>query len=65
MIHGVKTRKNMGDQSWSFILAMKCGTFDAKYDIVFTNPETFISCKEGMHLSQSKPYQSTISSSCY
>ena len=32
----------------------------AKYDIVFTHPETFISCKEGMEIFQSKLYQSSV-----
>ena len=29
----------------------------AEYDLVFTHPEAFLSCKEGMNLSQSAPYQ--------
>ena len=33
---------------------VESGTFDAKYDIAFTNPEAFISCKEGMNLLISK-----------
>ena len=30
------------------------------YDIAFTNPEAFISCKEGMDLFEIKPYQSAV-----
>ena len=33
---------------------------DAKYDIVYLHPESFLSCKEGMELLQSKPYQESV-----
>ena len=33
---------------------------DAKYDIVHLHPESFLSCKEGMELLQSKPYQESV-----
>ena len=33
---------------------------DADYDLVFTHPEAFLSCKEGMNLFQSAPYQHAV-----
>ena len=33
---------------------------DAKYDIVYMHPESFLSCKEGMELLLSKPYQELV-----
>ena len=33
---------------------------DAKYDIVYMHPESFLSCKEGMELLLSKPYQEVV-----
>lgn len=33
---------------------------DAKYDIIYTHPEAFISCKDGMELFQSPPYQHSV-----
>ena len=35
---------------------------DAKYDIIYMHPEAFLSCKEGMELLQSKPYQESVES---
>lgn len=33
---------------------------DAKYDMIFTHPEAFVSCKFGMELFQSQPYQRAV-----
>lgn len=33
---------------------------DAKYDMIFTHPEAFVSCKDGMELFQSQPYQRAV-----
>ena len=33
---------------------------NAEYDIVFTHPEAFLSCKQGMDLFQSSPYQLAV-----
>ena len=33
---------------------------DAKYDIIFTHPEAVLSCKKGMELFQSQPYQQCV-----
>lgn len=33
---------------------------DAKYDIIFTHPETVLSCKKGIELFQSTPYQRCV-----
>lgn len=32
----------------------------ADYNLVFTHPEAFLSCKEGMNLFQSAPYQHVV-----
>ena len=36
---------------------------DAKYEMIFTHPEAFVSCKDGMELFQSQPYQCAVKSS--
>ena len=33
---------------------------DAKYDMIFTHPEAFVWCKDGMELLQSQPYQGAV-----
>ena len=33
---------------------------DALYDIIYMHPEAFLSCKEGMELLQSVPYQDSV-----
>ena len=33
---------------------------DAMYDIIYMHPEAFLSCKEGMELLQSVPYQKSV-----
>ena len=33
---------------------------EAKYEMVFTHPEAFVSCKDGMELFQSPPYQRAV-----
>ena len=33
---------------------------EAKYEMVFTHPEAFVSCKDGMELFQSLPYQGAV-----
>ena len=33
---------------------------DAMYDIIYMHPEAFLSCKEGMELLQSVPYQESV-----
>ena len=33
---------------------------DGRYDLVFTHPEAVLSCKEGLELSQSTPYQQSV-----
>ena len=33
---------------------------DARYDIIFTHPEAVLSCKKGMELFQSQPYQQFV-----
>ena len=33
---------------------------DAKYDIIFTHPEAVLSCKKGLELFQSTPYQRCV-----
>ena len=33
---------------------------DAKYDLVFTHPEAVLSCKDGIELFQSTPYQRSV-----
>ena len=58
MILGVKRRKNT--RELYFCDANLALLMPAKYDIAFTNPEAFISCKEGMNLFQSKLYQSAV-----
>lgn len=59
-ILSVKRKKITGDLQIDF----NDGNLDllkgAKYDIVFTHPEAFISCKEGMEIFQSKLYQSSV-----
>ena len=59
-ILGVKRKKNTDELELDFSDANLAPLRDAKYDIVFTHPESFISCKEGMDLFQSKPYQSAV-----
>ena len=59
-ILSVKRKKITGDLQIDF----NDGNLDllkgAKYDIVFTHPEAFISCKEGMEIFQSQLYQSSV-----
>lgn len=59
-ILSVKRKKITGDLQIGF----KDGNLDllkgVKYDIVFTHPEAFISCKEGMEIFQSQLYQSSV-----
>ena len=33
---------------------------DAKYEMIFAHPEAFLSCKDGMALFQSQPYQRAV-----
>ena len=33
---------------------------DAKYDMIFTHPEAFVSYKDGMELFQSQPFQRAV-----
>ena len=33
---------------------------EAKYEMVFTHSEAFVSCKDGMELFQSPPYQRAV-----
>lgn len=33
---------------------------EAKYEMIFTHPEAFVSCKDGMELFQSPPYQRAV-----
>ena len=33
---------------------------DGKYEIIFTHPEAFVSCKDGMEIFQSPPYQCAV-----
>ena len=59
-ILGFKRRKNTGELELYFSDVNLVLQFDTKYDIAFTNPEVFISCKEGMDLFEIKPYQSAV-----
>ncbi|XP_068761606.1 putative ATP-dependent DNA helicase Q1 [Montipora capricornis] len=59
-ILGVKRKKITGDLQIDFNDGNLELLKGAKYDIVFTHPQAFISCKEGMELFQSKPYQSSV-----
>lgn len=58
----VKRKRNSADRDFELDIgdANVAHLKGANYDLVFTHPEAFLSCKEGMNLFQSTPYQRAV-----
>ena len=54
------TKKNSGDLELDSSDANPSELRQAKYEIVFAHPEAFLSCKKGIEILQSEPYQRNV-----
>ena len=59
-ILNVKNKTNSEDLELDFRDANLSQLRDAKYEVIFTHPEAFISCKQGLELFQTQKYQRNV-----
>ncbi|CAH3177909.1 unnamed protein product, partial [Porites evermanni] len=59
-ILNVKNKTNSEDLEFDFREANLSQLRDAKYEVIFTHPEAFISCKQGLELFQTEKYQRNV-----
>ena len=56
----VRKSKNSANLELDYSEANATLLKDARYDLVFTHPESVLSCKQGLELFQSSPYQCSV-----
>ena len=59
-ILNVKKKTNSEDLEFDLSDANLSQLRDAKYEVIFTHPEAFITCKQGMELFQTAKYQRNV-----
>ena len=59
-ILNVKKKTNSEDLELDLSDANLSQLRDAKYEVIFTHPDAFISCKQGMELFQTAKYQRNV-----
>ena len=59
-ILNVKNKTNSEDLELDFREANLSQLRDAKYEVIFTHPKAFISCRQGLELFQTEKYQRNV-----